>query len=82
MHQSRNQITLIPVKHLNIISLKEAFISQDLYLIYKHLYINVTLREIRASLLITFRDYKLAVICKEVSFKGPLYSLTYKFLRF
>ena len=40
------------------------------------------LREIRASPSITFRDYKLAIICKEVSFKGPLYSLTYKFLRF
>jgi len=73
---------LVPVKHPNIISLKEAFISQDLYLIYKHLYIDITLKEIRASPLITFRDYELAIICKEVSFKGPLYSLTYKFLRF
>jgi len=73
---------LVLVKYLNIISLEEAFIYQDLYLIYKYLYINITLREIRVSLLTTFRDYKLAVICKEVSFKGPLYSLTYKYLRF
>jgi len=73
---------LVLVKHLNIISLEEAFIYQDLYLIYKHLYIDITLREIQASPLTTFRDYKLAAIYKEVSFKGPLYSLTYKYLRF
>jgi len=73
---------LISVKHLNIISLKEAFIYQDLYLIYKHLYINITLKEIQASLLTTFRDYKLAIIYKEVSFRGPLYSSTHKYLRF
>jgi len=73
---------LISVKYLNIISLEEAFIYQDLYLIYEHLYINITLREIRASPLTIFRDYELAVICKEVSFKGPLYSSTYKYLRF
>ena len=82
MHQSRNQITLVLVKHPNIISLEEAFISQDIYLIYEHLYVDVTLREIRASPSITFRDYELAAICKEVSFKGPLYSLTYKLPRF
>ncbi len=81
-HLSRNQIILIQVKHPNIISLQEAFVSQDIYLIYKHSYIDVTLKEIRASLSITFKDYELAAIYKEVNFKGGLYSLTYKYLGF
>jgi len=81
-HLNRNQIMLVSVKHPNIISLEEAFIYQDLYLIYEHLYIDVTLREIRASPSTTFRDYELAAICKEVSFRGPLYSSTHEYLRF
>ena len=82
MQLSRNQIMLVPVKHPNIISLEEAFISQDLYLIYEHLCVDVTLREIRASPSIAFRDYELAAICKEVSFKDLLYSLAHEYLRF